>query len=164
MKIVSLFVLLLSSVSAFAQSDSENCELRGLIVLDSPTTIMCTKDLNVAAGTKIITNGNPLQILVGGTANFADLSITSYPETTPAGHEASPIYLYARLATGYLEINNRGSSANDMGGEVKLEYTSVVDYDHTINVSETTVVDVTLNGLPYLVSSPAYKLISAVLK
>lgn len=162
MKIISLFVLVLSSVSVFAANEPENCKLQGEIVLDAPTTIMCTQDLQVAPDTKIITNGFPLQILVGRNAHFANLSITSFPSTTPAGYEAAPIYLFARVATGNLQISNFGSSAQDMGAQVTLEYTSVYDYDHTIAVNDTTVVDVTLNGLPYIVTKPVYSLVSAV--
>ena len=164
MKIISLFILLLSSVSAFALNDSGNCELSGVIVLNAPTTYLCTQDLNVAKDTKIITNGYPLEFLVAETANFANLTITSYPETTPAGFEAAPIYLYARIATGNLTIRNYGSSPADMSGDVKIEYTSAPGYEHDIGVSETTVVDVMLNGIPYFASAPTYKLTTAVPK
>jgi hypothetical protein len=141
-----LFPLLASPIFSHATL-LKTCELSGQIRLESLTQIYCEKDLRIAAGTEIVTDGNSLQILVIGTMEIKkSLRILSFDKNSSGRHDAGQINVYARTATGYLEIRNGGATAQDSAGAIYLEYMSTKNYDHDLYVPATTRVSLMRNG------------------
>lgn len=143
--------------SAFATVKLETCTLSGTILLNDDTQISCKSDLQVQAGTKIISQGFNLFIAVEGSLHMdehmdengpAGLEILAFDDSVlGAIHDAGRIEINAITAYGKLEIHNNGATPEDMSGSVRLEFVSVAPkYDHKIYADIKSPVNVILNG------------------
>ncbi|MGZ3723953.1 MAG: hypothetical protein ACXVA9_13515, partial [Bdellovibrionales bacterium] len=156
--LTSLLLLVL-----FARADEfgqQLCSLKGEIVLSAPTQIICMKDMKIADGTRIITQGNPLSITAVGNINFGEppakgerppkypgARIFSFKAPAPQSRAGGPIYIYGNTAFGNLEIRNRGASEKDLSGEVAIEYvTRGKSYSQSVDVAPGTHVELIVNG------------------
>jgi hypothetical protein len=157
--VIVIFFLLISFAGA-DQLGQQVCNLKGEIVLSGPTEIFCMKDMKIADGTHIVTQGYPLTMTAVGSivygeppakgerpARYAGLRISSFKAPAPQSHAAGPIYIYGHTSFGNLEIRNRGASEKDLSGEVMIEYvTRGKSYTQTVDVAPGTKVDLVVNG------------------
>jgi hypothetical protein len=75
------------------------------------------------------------------------------------------IYVYARTASGRLEIHNQGATPADRAGRVSLEFVSTEkSYQHIIVVDEHTSVQMVLNGYAVELQGPEHRLAGPILR
>lgn len=134
------------------------CVLEGEIRLSETTQIICQSttgepvNLTVAPGTRIITNGQSLAILTTGnlilpTQTLGGLSIQSFDsQSAQEISDARQVSIFAQTASGYLQIDNRGQTADGLAGDVSVEFVTLSDFDQDIHVDEFTHVELILNG------------------
>jgi hypothetical protein len=139
-----------------ADLGNQTCNLSGKIVLSAPLKIFCMKDLKIADGTRIITQGYPVEITSIGDIHFGEtssehsgLQIISFKAPAPQSHAGGPIYIYGHTLSGTLEISNFGASEKDLSGEIAIECLAhAKGFRQSFRVAPETRVDLIVNGYP----------------
>lgn len=140
-RFLGLAIAVLSGLQAHAQSVRilNNCELEGIVRLDSDTVISCPNTLRVAAGAQIVTEGYRLRLSADGILDIADsLKIRAHDEN-PSGDnvhdmriDSAEVAISARACLGNLDIDNRPSQESGLSGDIRIECLTTLNYDHTI--------------------------------
>jgi hypothetical protein len=149
LKSISLFSLLIFSASSFSAEKVageilETCKIEASFKLSGPTQIFCSEDLSVQDGTEIITNGHGLQIVAIGRVRFGTENGLGLKITADAKN-AGRVFIYARTATGQLNVNNK---ATLIGGDVEIEYGSSFGYVQTVEPGRAAEVRTVVGGQP----------------
>lgn len=142
LKQIALIALMTLALPALGEEIFETCTLDGSLELGRPTQIFCSGDMKVNDGAEIVTNGHGLQIVALGRMAFGSSDGVGLNIVARA-KDAGKVFVYARTASGTLNIDNK---AQNLGGDVEIEFGSSFRYNQTVDAGKAAAVRTVING------------------